>query len=132
MPGSQRERYSHYQGGKFVGATAPDLEAGFDRQAVPVTGKAGDVCLLHCWSLHASGANHSSEPRRLLICDYSAADAFPLTSPILPSPLSGTVVRGEPSLVARLKAERIELPPRYEEDSFFGVQTKKAAGRPQS
>jgi len=128
VPGSHREPHrSHYQERRFTGATAPELEAEFTRRAVAVTGQAGDVLFMHTWCLHASGENRSAAPRRLLICDYTAADAFPLTPPIVPSPLSGTVVRGVPSRYARLKADTIELPPAYEEDSFFTVQQQKKA-----
>lgn len=128
VPGSHRERYSHYQDGRFTGATAPEHDADFRERAVPITGEAGDLCLMHTWCLHASAPNRSREPRRLLICDYSAADAVPLCPPHLTSLHFGRVVRGEPTRVARLKAGLIELPPAYEDDSFFSVQESKAAG----
>ncbi len=127
VPGSHRQQYSHYQGERFVGATGPEHDADFARRAVPVTGQAGDVCLMHTWCLHASGQNRSAAPRRLLICDYTAADAVPLSPPAVPSAYSGRVVRGEPSRVARLKPGVIELPPAYQDDSFFSVQETKAA-----
>jgi ectoine hydroxylase-related dioxygenase (phytanoyl-CoA dioxygenase family) len=127
VPGSHRERYSHYQGDRFVGATPPQHDADFARRAVPITGKAGDVCLMHTWCLHASGQNRSDAPRRLLICDYTAADAVPLRPPTVPSAHSGRIVRGKPSRIARLKPDVIELPPAYQDDSFFSVQQAKAA-----
>jgi hypothetical protein len=76
--------------------------------------------------VHGGGPNRSNRPRRLLICDYTAADAFWLMPPIVPSPHSGRIVRGKPSRVARLVAGTIELPPRYEADSFFAVQGQGA------
>lgn len=127
VPGSHRERYSHYRDGEFVGATAPELYEDFERRSVAVTGVAGDVCLLHTWTVHGGHANRSQTPRRLLICDYTAADAVWLTPPMVPSIYSGRIVRGKPAREARLVAGSIELPPRYKDDSFFGLQGQKSA-----
>lgn len=128
VPGSFRERHSHYQEGRFTGTTDPGLAETFARRAVPLTGKRGDIVLMHTWCLHASGQNASSRPRRLLITDYTAADAVPLTAPAMPSPYTGRIVRGQASRVARLTATEIELPDAYGEDSFLGLQQNAAAG----
>ena len=125
VPGSQRERYSHYRDGKFVGAIDPALDAEFERRARPITGEPGDVCLLHTWTVHGGGPNRSDRPRRLLICDYTATDAVPLTAPAVPSPHTGRVLRGKPARTARLKTATIELPQAYDDDSFFGLQGQK-------
>jgi hypothetical protein len=61
-----------------------------------------------------------------LICDYTAADAFWLTPPAVPSIRGGRLIRGRPT---RLTATTLELPPRYEEDSFFGLQGQDTAGQ---
>ncbi len=129
VPGSHRgERYTHYRDGRFVGEIPRQAVAEVERRAVPITGRAGDVCLMHTWMVHGGPPNRSDAPRALLICDYTAADAFPLTAPAVPGRYTGEVVRGEPSRVARLKPDRIELPPAYEDDSFFGVQGQETAG----
>jgi len=122
VPGSQRARHSHYEGDRFVGKVSDALGARFAREAEPVTGRAGDVCLMDTWAVHGGEANRSARPRALLICDYTAADNFWITPPIVPSPHSGRIVHGRATRVARLRAGTVELPPRYEEDSFFGVQ----------
>lgn len=122
VAGSHRARYSHYDGEKFVGKVSEALNARFAREAEPVTGRAGDVCLMDTWAVHGGEANRSAKPRALLICDYTAADNFWITPPIVPSPHSGRIVHGKATRVARLRAGTVELPPRYEEDSFFGVQ----------
>ncbi len=127
VPGSHRTRYSHYKDGKFTGATAEELFEEFERTSVPITGKAGDVCVISTWTVHGGGANRSDRPRRVLICDYTAADAFPLSAPAVPSPHTGRIVRGKPSRHARLEAGTLELPQPYEEDSFFGLQGQKTA-----
>jgi phytanoyl-CoA hydroxylase len=127
VPGSQSERHSHYRNGVFVGKVAEDLAGDFARRSVPIEGKAGDVCFMHTWTVHGSAPNRSTQPRRMLICDYTAVDAFWLTPPTVPSVHSGRVIRGKPTRVARLKATTLELPPRYEDDSFFGLQGQGTA-----
>ncbi|MDH3377193.1 MAG: phytanoyl-CoA dioxygenase family protein [Gammaproteobacteria bacterium] len=127
VPGSHRERYTHYRDGKFVGEIDPALYPEFDRRAVPITGRVGDVCFMHTWAVHGSESNRSSAPRRLLICDYTAADAFPLTAPAVPSPHTGRLLRGTPTRTARLIATTIELDEPYAADSFFGIQGDKDA-----
>ncbi len=130
VPGSHNERYSHYQGDKFTGAIASELIPEFESRSVPILGRAGDVCLLHIWTVHGGSANRSDKPRRLLICDYRAADSFWLTSPQVLSIYSGRLIRGKPSRRARLISQSVELPPHYKEDSFFGVQGQKSADEP--
>ncbi len=127
VPGSQRERYSHFRDGEYVGAIDPAFNEEFDRRAVPVEAKRGDVCFMHCWTVHGSAVNRSTQSRRLLICDYTAADAFPLLSPVLPSKYSGKIVRGTASPYARLRNDQIEMRTPYPHDSFFGVQGQPSA-----
>jgi len=124
VPGSHRERHSHYRGDAFVGEPAPELAEDFARRSVPIIGRAGDVCLMDTWMVHGSPANRSSEPRRLLICDYTAADAFPLTLMQVPTPEAGRILRGSATRLARFRAGSVELPPVYEADSVFGVQNQ--------
>ena len=122
VPGSHKKRYSHFRDGEYVGAIDPKYNEQFDRESVPITAKRGDVCFMHTWAVHGSRANLSKTARRLLICDYTAADAYPLLSPALPSKYTGRIVRGEPSRTARLRSDSIEIRTPYAHDSFFGVQ----------
>lgn len=126
VPESHNERYSHYQDDRFTGAIDPKLFPDLERRSLAITGKAGDLCLLHSWTVHGGPPNRSHTPRRLLICDYRAADAYWLIPPLVLSVYSGRVIRGKPSRVARLVAGSIELPPSYKEDSFFSVQGQKS------
>lgn len=128
VPGSHRQRYSHYQEGRFVGATPAVLDEDFMARSLPIEGRAGDVCFMHTWAVHGSPANTSEAPRRLLICDYVAADAVALMAPQMASEHSGRLVHGQARRIARLKADVFELPPNYEDDSFFSVQNLKAQG----
>lgn len=129
VPGAHRERYSHFQDGKFTGKVDPKLNPELERRSVPITGKAGDVCLMHTWMVHGGPPNLSDKPRRLLICDYPAADALPLTPPMVPSLYSHKVIRGKPAKVARMIQANLELRPQYEEDSFFELQGQATAGK---
>jgi len=129
VPGSHRERYSHYRGEEWVGRTPAELDEEFDRRAAPITGRAGDLCLMSTWAVHGGAANRSNRPRRLLIADYTAADAFPLSAPAVPSVFTGRIVRGNPSRVARLSAGTIEMLRPYADDSFFSVQGQAGVGK---
>jgi ectoine hydroxylase-related dioxygenase (phytanoyl-CoA dioxygenase family) len=125
VPGSHSRRYSLYDGERFAGMTAAELDADFLAASVGITGQPGDLCLMDAWTLHGSGLNESWQPRRLLISEYSAADAFPLAPPHVPSIYSGRVIRGRPSRFARMAAGRRELPQSYSEDSIFSLQGQK-------
>ena len=128
VPGSHRGPiYSLYDGDRFTGAIAPDIAVALKAKQVPVTGKAGDVCLMHTRLAHGSEANRSDRPRGLYICVYTAADAVPLARSPLPNPNEGLVVRGRPCRTARLALREVELPPAYKQASFFAVQGQSSA-----
>lgn len=127
VPGSHRERHTHYDGDTFTGAIAPAAAAELARRAVPLPGRAGDAVIIDTWMVHGSAANRTDRPRRLLICDYSAADAVPLTPMSVPTVHTGRIVHGQATRIARFRTGTVELPPVYQEDSFFSVQGQKAA-----
>ena len=127
VPGSHKYRYSHFKNGEYVGAIDAKYNQQFDRDAVPITADRGDVCFMHTWTVHGSQSNQSDLARRLLICDYTAADAYPLLPPALPSKYTGKLVRGKPSRTARLREDEIEIRTPYAHDSFFGVQGQPSA-----
>ena len=127
VPSSHKKRYSHFQKGEYVGAIDSSFNEEFNRLAVPIVASRGDVCFMHTWTVHGSRTNLSNNARRLLICDYTSADAFPLLSPALPSKYTGKIVRGEPSHVARLRSDEFEMRTPYSHDSFFGVQGQPSA-----
>ena len=56
VPGSHRERYSHYRDGRFIGAIDPALDEDFEARSVPIEGERGDVCLMHTWTVHGGRA----------------------------------------------------------------------------
>lgn len=127
VPGSHREgQASLWQDGRYTGKVSAEKTAECLRRAVPITGKAGDVCLMHTLLLHGSEPNSSGRPRRLFICGYSAADAFPLMRTSLPNRLQGTMVRGRPTRHARLREGAVELPEVFGMTSFFQLQEQSA------
>jgi ectoine hydroxylase-related dioxygenase (phytanoyl-CoA dioxygenase family) len=123
VPGSQHEQYTHYDGDVFTGRIDDRHSAYFDAAGDLVVGKAGSICLMHTWAVHGSFENYSDRPRRLFITEYKAADAFPLTRHKLPSWYMDRIVRGRPASQPRYRSGEIELPPDYENASFFSLQT---------
>jgi len=127
VPGSQHDRPTHFRDGVFVGTTDPAHYEDYDARALPVLGKAGDVCLMDIWALHGGGPNLSNGPRRVLITDYRAADAYPLTGPAIHSRHYQRIVAGKPTHIARFREGTMEILQPYEDDSFFGLLGQKAA-----
>ena len=122
-PGSHKgPLLSHYQNGVFTGAVSDEATTAFEAEAVPCTGPAGAVCLMHSRVAHASTANNSAAPRTLFIVTYAAADAAPLSPVAVPSPDQGRIVRGrEPGRIRSMDFE-IETPVIPKGASFFVQQ----------
>jgi phytanoyl-CoA hydroxylase len=87
VPGSHRGPvHDHHDAeGTFCGAIDP-ARAGIDfASAVPCTGPAGSVSIHHARTVHGSAVNTSPRPRRLLLYQYRAADAWPLVASAQPA-----------------------------------------------
>jgi ectoine hydroxylase-related dioxygenase (phytanoyl-CoA dioxygenase family) len=68
----------HDEQGFFCGAIDPGRgEVDFSR-AVKLTGSAGSITIHHARTVHGSATNTSGRPRRLLLHQYRAADAWPI------------------------------------------------------
>jgi len=115
-------QYSHYKGDEFVGKVDAEAQAMCEASATKLEGRAGDICLMNTWCLHGGTSNLSKNSRRLLICDHTAADNYPLMEPQVPSDFTGKIVAGKASRIARFRAGQVEMPYLYESDSFFGAQ----------
>ena len=123
VPGSHRgPLYSHWNGGRFTGAVAEEVTAEVAPKAVPCTGKAGSVCLMHSSLLHGSAPNLSDGPRTLYITTYYAEDAVELSPNALPSTLTHELVRGEVTGRIRCSSYEMQLPEIPEGTSFFAQQ----------
>ncbi|MDE0966273.1 MAG: phytanoyl-CoA dioxygenase family protein, partial [Candidatus Latescibacteria bacterium] len=105
VPGSHKEPIlDHHQDGVFVGAVSPardglDLEA-----AVPLEMTAGSLAVHHARTLHGSAPNHSGRPRRLLLYQYAAVDAWPLAGVGDWDAFNRQILRGELTYEFRLSA----------------------------
>jgi ectoine hydroxylase-related dioxygenase (phytanoyl-CoA dioxygenase family) len=124
IPGSHKgPTLDHHQNGMFVGAvTDPSFD---DSSAVRVEANAGDISIHHVRALHGSLPNTSGKPRRLLLQQYCAGDAWPLTSIPKWDEFVASHVRGEPSCTPRLSAApvRLPLPPSSRGGSIYETQT---------
>jgi phytanoyl-CoA hydroxylase len=112
VPGSHKGPvYDHHADGFFCGAFNP-ADAGCDiATAEMLTGPAGSMTIHHVRAVHGSALNTSNRPRRLLLTEYAAADAFPMVN------LKGTfedyegrMVRGESTATPRVAPVPVRLP----------------------
>ncbi|MFN8490267.1 MAG: phytanoyl-CoA dioxygenase family protein [Caldilineaceae bacterium] len=94
--------------GIFVGAvTDEDFTA---EGAVPILLDAGGISIHHVRALHGSAPNTSPNPRRLLLYQYCAIDAWPLMGFGSWDAFNATIVRGEPTRVARVTNVPVRMP----------------------
>ena len=79
VPGSHKGPvYDHHADGVFCGAMDPSRDGIDFSKAVACNGKAGSVSIHHVRTIHGSAVNTSTKPRRLLLFQYRAADAWPI------------------------------------------------------
>jgi ectoine hydroxylase-related dioxygenase (phytanoyl-CoA dioxygenase family) len=129
IPGSHRGPvYDHHVDGAFAGAIDP-VASGLDfNRAAPCTGKAGSISIHHAITIHGSALNTSKKPRRLLLYQYAAADAWPLVAAGQPTDWEAwraRVLCGDADLVApRIVAApvRLPLPPAKLKGSIYETQ----------
>lgn len=113
IPGSHRGPVlDHHQDGFFVGAITPSRNEVDLKRAVPIEVKAGALSFHHVHMLHGSAPNRSDRPRRLLLYQYTAVDAWPLSGVTDLDAFNRKIVRGQPTLAIRLApvSARIPLP----------------------
>lgn len=133
IPGSHKGPiFDHHHDGKFCGAldaAADDIDLS---TAVSCSGKAGDMLIFHARIIHGSAVNQSNRPRSLLIHEFTAADAWPLTGPKgSVEEFQSWVVRGEASWEIRSEDVPVRLP--YPVASHQGsiYENQKGSGRRQ-
>ena len=103
--------HDHHAKGHFVGGIDPaKADIDFSR-AVMCTGKAGSITVHHARLIHGSSANTSGRPRRFLLHQYRAADAWPLISPPTNwQQWESLLVSGEETLEPRMTSAPVRLP----------------------
>ena len=112
IPGSHTGPiHDHHAKGHFVGGIDP-ATSGIDfSKAVMCTGKAGSITVHHVRLVHGSSANISGKPRRFLLHQYRAADAWPLIHPPTAwEPWEALLVSGKDTLEPRMTAVPVRLP----------------------
>jgi len=110
LPGTHLGRiYDHNQDGGFVGAVTED---GFRPDgAVPIELKAGGISIHHVRVLHGSAPNRSPNPRRLLLFQLCAGDAWPLiANENYWDNYADSFLRGSPTNQPRLAPVPVRLP----------------------
>ena len=80
----------------------PEIKGWTIAKAVPLMGTAGSMTIHHVRLVHGSALNTSNRPRRLLLHEYAAADAWPLMGVANFEEFNGRMVLGEPTIEPRL------------------------------
>jgi phytanoyl-CoA hydroxylase len=126
VPGSHHGPVrDHHQDGVFAGAVPAD---GLAEQAVPIELRAGDISVHHARLLHGSAPNRSQRPRRFLLFEYAAADAWPLVDFPGWEAFNERLLCGGPTATPRVEPVpvRIPLPKHAREGSIYEVQSALA------
>ena len=114
IPGSHRGPvYDHHSNGVFCGAIDVQAAKIDVSAAVPLTGSAGSMTIHHARLIHGSQMNTSNHPRRFLLYEYAAVDAWPLAGVEALDDLTefdGRIVSGEPTLRPRLSDVPVRVP----------------------
>jgi phytanoyl-CoA hydroxylase len=130
VPGTHKGPvYDHHADGYFCGAMDPKLDGVGYAKAVPLTGTAGSMTIHHARLVHGSALNTSAKPRRLLLHEYAAADAWPLMGVANFAEFNGRMVLGRPTIEPRLAPApvRMPLPPAPFQGSIY--ENQKAAAK---
>jgi phytanoyl-CoA hydroxylase len=125
LPGTHKGPvHNHHTNGYFAGAMEPDIDSLDYDKAVPLTGKAGSMTIHHARLVHGSALNTSSKPRRLLLHEYAAADAWPLLGVANFEEFNGRMVLGQATIEPRLERVpvRMPLPPAPFQGSIYENQ----------
>jgi len=122
---NQPKVWDHHQDGFFCGAINPEnaSDVNFD-SAVRCTGQAGDCSFHHVRLIHGSESNTSLKPRRLLLYECSAADAWPLLRFSSLEEFDSRMICGEPTIEPRSEDVpiRMPLPPAVRQGSIYENQ----------
>jgi ectoine hydroxylase-related dioxygenase (phytanoyl-CoA dioxygenase family) len=130
IPGSHHgPTYDHHADGRFCGAMDP-ASCGVDlSKAVPLMGPAGSMTIHHARLVHGSALNQSNRQRRLLLHEYTAADAWPLMGVANFDDFNDRMVLGEPSVEPRIVSAPVRMPLPAAEHQGSIYENQRATGR---
>jgi ectoine hydroxylase-related dioxygenase (phytanoyl-CoA dioxygenase family) len=122
-------RHTHYfnhsgPDGRFAGMITEDLTAfGTPRS---LAAPAGSVIFMHCITPHSSLPNCSARPRRTLIYEYRANDAFPIYYGEMTNIAEAKFrpIRGVPARFARFGGPRPPIPNVGKYTSLYELQSE--------
>ena len=130
IPGSHHgPTWDHHADGRFCGAMDPagcDIDLG---KAVPLMGPAGSMTIHHARLVHGSALNTSNRQRRLLLHEYTAADAWPLMGVANFDDFNDRMVLGEPSVEPRIVPAPVRMPLPAAEHQGSIYENQRATGR---
>ena len=109
--------------GRFAGMITEDL-SDFGKPR-PLAAPAGSAILMHCITPHASLPNRSTRPRRTLIYEYRANDAFPIYYGDMTTVAEAKfrLIRGNPARFARFGGPRPLIPNVGRYTSLYELQS---------
>jgi phytanoyl-CoA hydroxylase len=105
---------SHLVDGYFDSGCQESAHWADSSRVTELTPRAGGMSLHHCLTLHASPNNTSGRPRRGVVFQYRADDAFQLYSHVFAD--TGFQVRGQRRGVVRFEPYTMHLPRRKDVD----------------
>lgn len=108
----------HMQDGRFTGACQESDRWQDASLIADVTPKAGGISIHHCLALHGSEPNLSGKPRRGLVFQYRADDAYQLADNVFKD--TGILVSGKRRERVRCEAGVFRLPKRPGNAHPFG------------
>ena len=129
VPGSHRGPvYEHHEDGVFIGAIGESID---ESEVVPVTVDAGGISIHHVRTLHGSAPNRSADPRRLLLLEMAAVDAWPLKGYGGFEAFNSRILRGAPTSHARVEPVPVVMPEPQPErgGSIYEIQTQMSRER---
>ena len=113
MPRNHTHYFDHrLPDGTFAGMITETVDDGRFGKPLPLPAPAGSVIFMHCIMPHSSLPNRSDRPRRTLIFEYRAADAFPLFfgEYVTQLEMYSRHIRGKPSRFARFGGPPPSIP----------------------
>jgi len=130
IPGSHHgPTWDHHADGRFCGAMDPAHCPIDFSKAVPLMGPAGSMTIHHARLVHGSALNRSNRQRRLLLHEYTAADAWPLMGVANFDDFNDRMVLGEPSVEPRIVPAPVRMPLPAAEHQGSIYENQRATGK---